>query len=49
VVDRGPGDDRQHPVTVALGVGQPLEGDHAAALTAHEAVRALVEGGAPAA
>jgi len=47
-VDRGAGDDGEHPVAVAHRVRQPLQHDHAAALAADHAVRGGVERAAPA-
>ena len=48
LIHRRPADHRQHPVAVAYRVGQPFEHHHPGAFAADEAVRAGVEGAAPA-
>ena len=47
LVDRRTADHRQHPIAVALRVGQPLEHHHAGALTTDEPVRRGIERAAP--
>lgn len=44
LVDRRPTNDRQHPVSVALGIGETLEHDHTATFAAHVTVGVGVEG-----
>lgn len=44
LVHRAARDDGTDPITVALGVAQPLQHQHAAALTAHVTVGGGVEG-----
>ncbi|EPH41250.1 putative Oleandomycin polyketide synthase, modules 5 and 6 [Streptomyces aurantiacus JA 4570] len=48
LIDRGAAYDREHPVAVAPGVGQPLDQQHADALAPARAVRGLRERLAPA-